>query len=218
MVTSTVTVGQQPTIDGAAPAGMAGTAYSYAYMLTGSPTPTVTLTSGTLPAGLTLSSAGVLSGTPTTPGSYTFTATASNGVGASATVTNTLVIAPGNTPTKADIVLTITAPATAKVGTNFTYTVATKNLGPAAATQVVTVVRIPDGTTLVSTSLPVTRHGQVLYWTTPTIANGATITNLIVVKPVTVGSKTTLGVAGSVKTPDPKLVNNLAYATTTAKQ
>jgi hypothetical protein len=41
---------------------------------TGGTTPyTWSLSSGTLPAGLTLSAAGVISGTPTTPGTYTIT-------------------------------------------------------------------------------------------------------------------------------------------------
>ena len=39
---------------------------------------------GTLPPGLTLSSGGVLTGTPTTAGSYTFTVTATDTVGAAA--------------------------------------------------------------------------------------------------------------------------------------
>jgi len=40
-------------------------AYSFSLVATGSPTPTWTLQSGTLPTGLTLSSSGVISGTPT---------------------------------------------------------------------------------------------------------------------------------------------------------
>ncbi|MBG6108866.1 putative Ig domain-containing protein [Frigoribacterium sp. CG_9.8] len=46
---------------------------------------TFTINSGALPAGTTLSSAGVLSGTTTTAGTYTYTVTASNGVSPDAT-------------------------------------------------------------------------------------------------------------------------------------
>jgi Putative Ig domain/GxGYxYP putative glycoside hydrolase C-terminal domain len=52
------------------------------------------VTAGTLPAGLTLSSNGVLSGTPTATSSYTFTVTATDSVGASASQSYTVTINP----------------------------------------------------------------------------------------------------------------------------
>gem|GEM_PF-987463 len=57
------------------PAGQVGTAYSQALQATGGVTPyTWTVASGSsLPSGLSLSSAGVLSGTPTTSGTFSFT-------------------------------------------------------------------------------------------------------------------------------------------------
>ncbi len=89
-----------PSISGSPPSGTVGTPYSYAFTVTGDPTPTVdpngqAVASGGgylgpcgfagsrgpslgLPPGLTLSSAGVLSGTPTTAGQYTFTPEATN--------------------------------------------------------------------------------------------------------------------------------------------
>jgi hypothetical protein len=58
------------------PDGMVGTAYSQTLTADGGITPfTWTLTAGALPAGLTLSSAGVISGTPTTAGKATFAVT-----------------------------------------------------------------------------------------------------------------------------------------------
>ncbi|SDQ42094.1 Ig domain-containing protein [Pseudoxanthomonas sp. CF125] len=64
-----------PTISGAAPDGILSIPYAgYTYTLTGDAPLTVTLRSGTLPPGLTISSAGVISaGTPTTLGAYAFT-------------------------------------------------------------------------------------------------------------------------------------------------
>jgi uncharacterized repeat protein (TIGR03803 family) len=50
--------------------------------------------SGVLPAGISFSSAGILSGTPTTFGSFPFSATATDSVGASATGAYTLMINP----------------------------------------------------------------------------------------------------------------------------
>jgi hypothetical protein len=62
-----------------ATSGVVGTAYtSYTFAANGTPAPTYSLASGTLPTGLTLSGTGVLSGTPTVAGTYTFTVQASN--------------------------------------------------------------------------------------------------------------------------------------------
>jgi len=57
---------------------------------------TWSVASGTVPAGLSLSSAGVLSGTPTTAGTFTFTAKATS-AGTSGTGTITVTIAPSGT-------------------------------------------------------------------------------------------------------------------------
>jgi len=75
------TVSTSPTITSGTPiAATAGTPYSYPVTATGSPAPTYTVTSGSLPVGLTLNgTTGVISGTPTTPGSSTFTLTVTNG-------------------------------------------------------------------------------------------------------------------------------------------
>lgn len=55
--------------------------YDYTVTALGTPAPTYTVSSGTLPAGLSLNAtSGLISGTPTTPGTSTLTLTASNGV------------------------------------------------------------------------------------------------------------------------------------------
>lgn len=66
------------------PAATAGAAYSRQIAATGTPAPTFAVTAGSLPAGLTLSAAGVISGTPTAAGTSTFTITATNAAGANA--------------------------------------------------------------------------------------------------------------------------------------
>jgi hypothetical protein len=60
-------------------AGTVGTAYSQALTATGGSSPyTYAVTTGTLPTGLTLSSSGALTGTPTAAGAYSFTVTATD--------------------------------------------------------------------------------------------------------------------------------------------
>lgn len=91
------------------PAAVIGTAYGpggagYQFTATGVPTPTTyTVSSGSLPPGLNLSSGGLLTGTPTTTGTYNFVAstTTTAGIGFTPTltinVTSTVLNVPVNT-------------------------------------------------------------------------------------------------------------------------
>src|SRR5262245_58624713 len=75
------------------PTGTVGTAYSQTLTATGSPGPFTFSFSGALPPGLTLSQAGVISGTPTAAGSFSFTVQAlDNNTGCTGTRPYTLVI------------------------------------------------------------------------------------------------------------------------------
>ncbi|MGG7465626.1 MULTISPECIES: ice-binding family protein [unclassified Plantibacter] len=75
------------------PTGTVGTPYSFPATATGSPAPTYTVT-GTLPGGLQIdTTTGVISGTPTTAGTFTFTVTASNGASPDVTTEYTITIA-----------------------------------------------------------------------------------------------------------------------------
>ncbi|WP_310962631.1 putative Ig domain-containing protein [Nocardioides terrisoli] len=66
----------------APPEAVVGSAYSHTFTSsTGKPTGRFTVSAGSLPAGLSLTPAGVLSGTPTTAGNSTFTVTAANLIG-----------------------------------------------------------------------------------------------------------------------------------------
>src|SRR5262249_38696373 len=65
----------------------------YAFTFTASGAPTFSLTSGALPPGLTLSAAGLLSGTPTASGTFTGTVTAANGVPPDATQDFSITVA-----------------------------------------------------------------------------------------------------------------------------
>jgi len=77
--TITITQPTPPTITTASlPGGIKGNSYKRTLAASGSTPITWTRASGSLPPGLSLSSAGVISGTPANPGSYTFTVKASN--------------------------------------------------------------------------------------------------------------------------------------------
>ena len=75
------------------PSGTVNDLYSQTITADGGQAPyTFAMTSGTLPAGLTLSSGGLISGTPTAAGTYTFTITATDANGCTGLREYTLVI------------------------------------------------------------------------------------------------------------------------------
>jgi len=109
--------------------GTVGVAYpGYAFTAAGNPAPTFGVSSGTLPAGLTLSAGGVLSGTPTATGTATFTVAATNGKAPDAvSPAITLTIAPPSAPPAGDGHLQVAGPtgsliSTARPGARITLT------------------------------------------------------------------------------------------------
>lgn len=80
-------------ITGTPGAAVAGTPYAYQFSVAGSPSPTVSVSAGSLPTGLTLSSTGKLSGTPTKAAAFTFTAKATNSAGSATRVVTMTVTA-----------------------------------------------------------------------------------------------------------------------------
>ena len=130
------------------PGGTVGTAYTYTFSAAGSPAPTFAVTSGTLPAGLTLNSTtGVLSGTPTTAAAYPFVVTASNGVTPNAVspTINVTIAASGTAPT-----FTADTPPAAQYSVAYTYTFTAS--GSPAPTFSVTSGALPTGLSLNGTT------------------------------------------------------------------
>jgi len=122
MASQTYTVVINPPVTITSPSlanGTAGTAYSQTISATGGTGSLTFSETGTLPTGLTLSSAGVLSGTPTTARSYTFTVTATDAVGASASQSYTINISAGPF---AEFNVAITGPSTVQGGNSFLVT------------------------------------------------------------------------------------------------
>ncbi|WP_031937436.1 Ig domain-containing protein [Prescottella defluvii] len=93
----TVTVEQTPTVTGTPDTAQVNQPYEYRFALNGYPAPTVIVTDGDLPDGLTLSRTGVLIGFPTRAGSYAFTVTATNSAG-KADLPVTLEVSPDPAP------------------------------------------------------------------------------------------------------------------------
>jgi hypothetical protein len=158
----TIVIGSTPSISGAAPDGVLGTAYpTFGYTLGGDPVPTVTLTSDSapLPPGLTLGTDGTITGTPTATGTYAFTVRAT---------------VPGVVLTLDDEITVSSAPTIAgdapdgvvtRDYTPFTYTLSGQ---PLPVDMTVTAGALPDGLTLDTTT------GTIAG--TPTVAGTFTFT------------------------------------------
>jgi hypothetical protein len=116
--TLTITVGSLPTITSATVNAGVGAAFNYTLTASNSPT---SFNIGVLPPGLSGNTAtGVISGTPTTTGTYLVTVSANNSTGTGSAAT--LTIALGNLPA-----ITSAAAASGTAGSAFGYTVTASN-------------------------------------------------------------------------------------------
>jgi hypothetical protein len=137
-----LTVNSPPSITTISPltAAQAGAAYSQTLAASGSTPVTWAVTGGALPAGLTLSaSTGVISGTPTALGAFTFTVSATNAFGASS-VPFTLTV------NSAPSITTASPLPAAQTGTAYSQTLAASGSTP--ITWTVTAGSLPTGLTL----------------------------------------------------------------------
>jgi uncharacterized repeat protein (TIGR01451 family) len=137
-----------PTFTAATPTpATVGSAYSYTFTASGQPAPTFGLAAGSvLPAGLTLTSTGVLSGTPTAAGSSTFEVLATNTAGTVSTFA-TVVVSPV-VATPADLRVKIEGPASVRIGQTIKYEVDVINTSAttAVAGPIVVTYTLPAGT------------------------------------------------------------------------
>ncbi|HTZ08802.1 MAG TPA: Ig domain-containing protein, partial [Acidimicrobiales bacterium] len=129
--TFTLQVGTAPAISSPSTASFStGVAGSFQVVATGSPTPSISLVNGTLPAGLALSSTGKLVGTPaaTSSGTYPITVQASDGIAPPASQAVTVVV---------DGPPTLTSGATAgfAVGAHASFAITTRAAPAATVTE-----------------------------------------------------------------------------------
>jgi len=153
------------------------------------------------------------SSSQTGTGQLTFTSSCTDKAGNTATDSKTVTVAAPST--KADVQAKITGPATGKKGTTYTYTVTTKNLGPAAAVQVGTTLLLPGDASVVSVSGSYTKVGPLVVWkNTPSLASGGSVTYTVKVQFNGKGNEPLAVGAASLRTQDPDLRNNAAVVTT----
>lgn len=133
------------------PAGTRGTPYSASVSATGGVAPyAYAVSAGALPTGLTLSTAGVLSGTPTAVGSFTFTVTARDSAGGAGPYTGSATY----TVTISALTLTVTPTALPPVlaGTAFSQQMSATG-GRGTYAYAVTAGALPSGLTLTTGGL-----------------------------------------------------------------
>ena len=146
------------------------------------------VTAGALPDGVTLSNTGQLQGTPTVPGTNTFTISASDASGLTGSRQYRLVVRAATASNSSnDIGVSILAAAGATVGNDLTYAITVTNLGSAAASAVTVSNLLPAGATFVSASAGAVADG-VLTAPLGTLAPNAGVTVTVVVNPSAAGN------------------------------
>ncbi len=151
------------------PGGRVGIAFNETIAGSGGASPySFGVTSGTLPAGLTLTAAGVLAGTPTTAASSTFTVRATDAAACFGAVSYSVVIAAAPVPPAACATITLSPPALpgGTVGVAFNETIAGSG-GASPYSFGVTSGTLPAGLTLTAAGVLAGR---------PTTAGSSTFT------------------------------------------
>ncbi|GLZ42184.1 VWA domain-containing protein [Actinokineospora sp. NBRC 105648] len=147
-----------------------------------------------------------------TTGLVTITAT-TPGVTTPATFTGNVTAPQG--PARADIAVSLSAPATATSGAPFVVTLTVRNNGPAAATAILSGITLPKGTRVTNPAGGiVTDHGRVVAFYLPTLASGTSTSYAVTVTSdrTLTGAQTIAGAGASLVVRDPDYRNNITTA------
>ncbi|HRJ52820.1 MAG TPA: cellulase family glycosylhydrolase [Candidatus Thiothrix moscowensis] len=201
-------------------AGTAGTAYSAQASASGGTSPyTWSLAAGSLPTGLSLSTAGIISGTPTTAGTASFSVKVTDSKGLSDTQTLSLTInAVPPVSGNADMALTLFKATKTSVtkGTAAEFSFTVKNNGTDTATNARFVLPLPANMTWVSGASECKTTTAQVTCSFGSLAKGVSRTRYIYLRPAVAGSHTLMGTATSDKG-DSNLTNNSKTVTLTAQ-
>lgn len=114
---------------------------------------------------------------------------------------------------KADLAVKISVPARAADGSSITETITVTNNGPASATKVATSLAEPAGL-VVTNRAGASGKGQVLTWTTASLAPQASVTFTVTAQVGSHARGVVVLAAGTLSpTPDPHPLNNISLAT-----
>jgi 6-phosphogluconolactonase (cycloisomerase 2 family) len=146
-----------------------------------------------------------------TPGTHTFTVTATSLDGQTTAQTNTYTVTAVHTPNLADLKIAINGPGTAADGTTFTEQIKITNDGPATATKVLTALVAPGQVAITNTGGG-TLLGATVLWNDNAIAASSSVTHTIAfrVEPRARGRVLIAAATASIQVLDPNYGNNAA--------
>ncbi len=216
-VTASVPVDQMPafTTDAPPTTGTVGQPYAYTFAASGVPVPSYALAPGA-PSWLNLdATTGALSGTPPTgTTSFTYSVTATDGVGSATAGPYAVAVSAGTSGTGADISVALTCPATVAVRTEASCTLTVANAGPARAGFVAAGINLPFSFRRLSATPGGLWFGHTAVWFRRSLPAGASASYTVSFRPRRPG-RGWVWAAGLSRTPDPDRTNNVATATVT---
>jgi Domain of unknown function DUF11 len=204
-VSQTITVNGAPKFTQDTPPllAIAGTAYRYQFIATGSPAPTYRLHGA--PSWLHINSqTGLVTGTPPKKVKpFGYSVTASNSLG-TATAGPFAVAAIA----QADMAITLSCPRTVQVGHSATCTVTLTNKGPGNAVGAQTAITLPSDLSEASCSAKCAVNGNFVDWGPVSIPNGGTRTYSVTLDATAPGGESPVLAVVQAANPDPKTINN----------
>jgi len=203
-----------PTVTCPLGTAQAGVAYNSLVAATGGTPPYTFSITGSLPPTLSLiASTGLLIGTPTGAGTFSFGTRVQDSASSVATNSCSIVVAAA----QADVSIAKTGPTSVASNANITYNIVVANAGPSLAASVTVSDALPSGATFVSVA---PSQGSCSGTSTVScslgtlLADGVATVQLIVRSPSASGTVVNTATVAST-TPDPNLANNTSTTTLT---